>query len=52
MDFNVRQKKVINAKDKNIICLAGAGSGKSIPNSTISVTLRLIPKINILFLIL
>ena len=35
MDFNARQKKVINAKDKNIICLAGAGSGKSIPNSTI-----------------
>ncbi|MGN1363399.1 MAG: LAGLIDADG family homing endonuclease, partial [Methanobrevibacter sp.] len=34
MNFNVRQKKVINAKEPNILCLAGAGSGKSIPNST------------------
>lgn len=34
MNFNVRQKKVINAKEPNIICLASAGSGKSIPNST------------------
>ena len=34
MNFNVRQKKVINAKEPNIICLAGAGGGKSIPNST------------------
>ena len=35
MNFNVRQKKVINATEPNIICLAAAGSGKSIPNSTI-----------------
>ena len=35
MNFNVRQKKVIEAKEPNIICLAAAGSGKSIPNSTI-----------------
>lgn len=35
MNFNVRQKKVINAKEQNILCLAGAGAGKSIPNSTI-----------------
>lgn len=34
MNFNVRQKKVINATEPNIICLASAGSGKSIPNST------------------
>lgn len=34
MNFNVRQKKVINAKEPNILCLAGAGAGKSIPNST------------------
>lgn len=34
MNFNVRQKKVINATEPNIICLAGAGAGKSIPNST------------------
>ena len=34
MNFNVRQKKVINAKELNILCLAGAGAGKSIPNST------------------
>ena len=34
MNFNVRQKKVIEAKEPNILCLAGAGTGKSIPNST------------------
>lgn len=34
MNFNVRQKKVINATEPNIICLAAAGAGKSIPNST------------------
>lgn len=34
MNFNVRQKKVINAKEPNIVCLAGAGCGKCIPNST------------------
>lgn len=35
MKFNPRQKKVINAKERRIVCLASAGSGKSIPNSTI-----------------
>lgn len=35
MEFNIRQKKVIEAKENKIVCLAGAGSGKSIPNSTI-----------------
>ena len=35
MNFNVRQKKVINATEPNIVCLAAAGSGKRIPNSTI-----------------
>ena len=35
MNFNVRQKKVIEAKENTILCLAAAGSGKSIPNSTI-----------------
>lgn len=34
MNFNIRQKKVIEAKDSKIVCLAGAGSGKCIPNST------------------
>ena len=34
MNFNVRQKKVINATEPNIVCLAGAGCGKCIPNST------------------
>ena len=29
MNFNVRQKKVINAKEPNIICLSSAGSGKT-----------------------
>lgn len=29
MEFNTRQKKVINAEENNILCLAGAGSGKS-----------------------
>ena len=29
MNFNVRQKKVINATEPNIICLASAGSGKT-----------------------
>ena len=35
MNFNIRQKNVINAADKNILCLATAGSGKAIPNDTI-----------------
>lgn len=29
MNFNIRQQNVINAKDKNILCLASAGSGKT-----------------------
>lgn len=29
MNFNTRQKKVIEAKDKHILCLASAGSGKT-----------------------
>ena len=29
MNFNVRQKKVINAKEPNIVCLAAAGVGKT-----------------------
>ena len=29
MNFNVRQKKVINATEPNIICLAAAGAGKT-----------------------
>ena len=34
MELNVRQKKVIQAKENKILCLAAAGSGKSVPNST------------------
>jgi len=29
MEFNIRQKKVIEAKENKIVCLAGAGSGKT-----------------------
>lgn len=29
MEFNVRQKKAINAEENNILCLAGAGAGKT-----------------------
>ena len=29
MEYNVRQQNVINAKDKNILCLAAAGGGKT-----------------------
>jgi len=29
MDFNVRQQNIIKANDKNILCLAAAGSGKT-----------------------
>lgn len=35
MELNIRQKKVIQAKENKILCLAGAGSGKAVPNSTI-----------------
>lgn len=34
MEFNIRQKKVIEAKENKIICLAGGGAGKALPNST------------------
>lgn len=29
MNFNIRQQNIINAKDKNILCLAAAASGKT-----------------------
>jgi superfamily I DNA/RNA helicase len=29
MEFNIRQKKLINATDKNILCLACAAAGKT-----------------------
>lgn len=32
MEFNLRQKKVIEADDNKILCLAAAGSGKALPN--------------------
>lgn len=34
MELNIRQKKVIQAKENKILCLAAAGSGKAVPNST------------------
>lgn len=34
MNFNVRQKALINATDKNILCLACAAAGKAIPIET------------------
>lgn len=40
MEFNTRQQKVINATDNKILCLAAAGSGKALPNSTIIPTLN------------
>lgn len=35
MEFNVRQKNIIAANDKNILCLACAAAGKAIPTDTI-----------------
>ena len=34
MNFNIRQRKVVEATENKILCLAAAGSGKCIPNST------------------
>ena len=34
MEFNVRQKNIIAANDKNILCLACAAAGKAIPVQT------------------
>ena len=35
MNFNVRQKKVLEATEPKILCLATAACGKSLPNSTV-----------------
>lgn len=35
MNFNVRQKKVINAEESKILCLATAACGKALPNSVL-----------------
>lgn len=35
MEFNVRQKKVINAEENKILCLATAACGKALPNSVV-----------------
>ena len=34
MEFNVRQKNIIAANDKNILCLACAAAGKAVPVQT------------------
>ena len=38
MEFNIRQKKVINAEEDKILCLATAACGKALPNSEIVAT--------------
>lgn len=38
MEFNIRQKKVINAEENKILCLATAACGKALPNSEIVAT--------------
>lgn len=35
MDYNTRQLNAINTTDKNVLCLAAAASGKSLPDSEI-----------------
>ena len=35
MNYNIRQQNIINAKDKNILCLACAAGGKAIPMDTV-----------------
>lgn len=35
MNFNIRQKKVINAEEPKILCLATAACGKALPNSVL-----------------
>lgn len=35
MRFNLRQRKIIDSNDKNILCLAAAASGKAIPTNTL-----------------
>ena len=39
MELNNRQKKVVEATEPYILCLASAASGKALPNSTIIPTL-------------
>ena len=34
MELDIRQKKVVEAKEDKILCLAAAGSGKACPNSS------------------
>lgn len=34
INLNTRQKKVVQARDSKILCLASAASGKALPNST------------------
>ena len=40
MELNIRQKKVVEAEEDKILCLAAAGSGKAVPNSTKIPTLK------------
>lgn len=50
MNFNTRQKKVINATEPKILCLAAAASGKALPDTTLIPTpngLRMVGDIQI-----
>ena len=40
MELNNRQRKVVEATEPYILCLASAASGKALPNSTIIPTLN------------